>query len=277
LIQIDPVEKLSTLNYKWVTEPALMPKAKNKTSGAKKLKTKLYRDSQGKVHKHIFKLQPPKKNHAFDWAKKIIDRKKVKLLAKKLRAKKEIVVFTPGGFDMIHVGHSRFLALAKSLGTILVVGINSDNSIRAYKGDDRPILSQDRRAEMLAHLAAVDYVVIFDDTMATLGKIKHKAEELAKLAVEDGFKGEFFSTGVIRDLRPDRLLCIEETWEGRLHERPEVLAVLAYGGEVFCSPRQDPELSTSKIITKLMDDGKRDLVKQISAALNQETSLKGSL
>lgn len=257
--------------------PTLMPKAR-KTSGAKKkFRTKLYRDSQGRVHKHIFNFHPPKKHRALDWAKKIIDRKKVKLLAKKLRVKKEIIVFTPGGFDMIHVGHARFLALAKSLGTILVVGINSDNSIRAYKGDDRPILNQERRAEMLAHLAAVDYVVIFDDSMMALGKEKHRAEELAKLAVEDGFKGEFFSTGVIRDLKPHRLLCIEETWEGKLHERPEVLAVLEYGGEVFCSPRQDPELSTSKIITKLMEDGKRDLVKQISAALNQENSLKGAL
>lgn len=219
------------------------------------IKATRYKDGQGKLHKKIFNLKPSKKNHELAWTKKIIDRKKVKLLAKRLRAKKEIIAFTPGGFDMIHVGHSRYLALAKSLGTVLVVGINSDRSIKAYKGDDRPILSQDRRAEMLAHLSAVDYVVIFDEA----------------------FEGDFFSVGVIKDLKPDKLLCIEETWEGRLHERPEVKAVLEYGGEVYCSPKQDPVLSTSKIITKLMENGKRDLIKEISVALNKESSLKDSL
>lgn len=218
-------------------------------------KTKTYRDSQGKKHQQIFHLQSLKRKQELSWLKKIIDRKKVKQLGQRLRAKKETVVFTPGAFDMIHVGHARYLALAKSLGTVLVVALNSDNSIKAYKGEDRPILNQDRRAEMLAHLAAVDYIVVFDE------------------AFEEGF----FSTSVIRDLKPDRLLCIEETWEGRLNERPEVMAVLEYGGEVFCSPRQDPELSTSKIIAKLMEDGKRDLVKEVSSMLNKEGSLKGSL
>ncbi len=218
-------------------------------------KKTLYKDSEGKTHKRIYNLHPPKKKQHQSWAKKIIDRKKVKLLAKKLKEQNEIIAFTPGAYDMIHGGHARYLTLAKSLGTVLVVALNSDRSIRAYKGEDRPILNQDRRAEMLAHLAAVDYVVIFDEA----------------------FEGDFFSVGVIKDLKPDKLLCIEETWEGRLHERPEVLAVLEYGGEVYCSPRQDPELSTSKIITKLMEDGKRDLAKEISNMLNQENSLKGSI
>jgi bifunctional ADP-heptose synthase (sugar kinase/adenylyltransferase) len=132
----------------------------------------------------------------------------------------------------------------------LVVGLNADDSIKTYKGDDRPILNQIRRAEMLAHLSVVDYVVIFD---------------------------EDFSTEVIKDLKPDRFLCIEERWEGKLPQRPDVKTVVECGGEVFCSPRQDPELSTSKIITKLMEDGKRDLVKELSSALNQDNALKGSL
>ena len=132
---------------------------------------------------------------------------------------------------------------------------------------------------MLAHLAAVDYVVIFDDGMTGSKTVdnKDRAKKLAELALDNKFQGEFFSTGVIRDLMPDKLLCIEESWEGRLHERPEVRATLMYGGEVYCSPRQDPELSTSKIILKLMEDGKRDLVKELSGALNQKDSLKGSL
>jgi rfaE bifunctional protein nucleotidyltransferase chain/domain len=214
-------------------------------------KTSLYKDSFGTEHKYIFNLKSTKKTDDLSWTKKIIDRKKVKLLATKLKAKKEKIVFTPGAFDMIHVGHSRFLGLAKSLGTILVVGINTDRSIKAYKGNDRPILNQDRRAEMLAHLAVVDYVVIFD---------------------------EDWPDGVIDDLKPNKFLCIEENkWVGRLNERPDVVTVLKNGGEIYCSPRQDPELSTSKIILKLMEDGKRDLVKELSGMLNQENSLKGSL
>ncbi len=215
------------------------------------IKASQYKDSVGNSHQHIFNIQSSKRQDNLDWTKKIIDRKNVKLLAKKLRSKKETVVLTPGAFDMIHVGHSRFLALAKSLGTVLVVGINTDRSIKAYKGEDRPILSQDRRAEMLAHLASVDYVVIFD---------------------------EDWPDEVIRDLKPNKFLIIEENnWVGRLHERPDVITVLGNGGEVYCSPRQDPELSTSKIITKLMEDGKRDLVKELGSMLNQENSLKGSL
>ncbi len=244
------------------------------------IKVSTYKDSQGNRHKKILNLQSSKKTIKGLWKRKIIDRSQIKNLHRRLKASDEVVVFTPGAFDMIHVGHARFLALAKSLGTILVVGINSDNSIKAYKGDDRPILNQDSRAEMLAHLAAVDYVVIFDDTMTgseVAEGLKDRAKKLAELAVKDKFKGEFFSTGVIRDLKPDRLLCIEESWQGRLHERPEVKAVLEYGGEVYCSPKQDPILSTSKIVTKLMEDGKRNLIKEMSTILNQEDSLKGSL
>lgn len=73
------------------------------------------------------------------------------------------VVFTNGCFDLLHVGHIRYLARAKSEGDILVVGLNSDRSVRALKGPDRPIQRQEDRAEILAALKAVDYVVIFDE------------------------------------------------------------------------------------------------------------------
>jgi rfaE bifunctional protein nucleotidyltransferase chain/domain len=73
------------------------------------------------------------------------------------------VVFTNGCFDLLHVGHVRYLGRAKSEGDILVVGLNSDRSVRALKGPERPIQRQDDRAEILAALRAVDYVVIFDE------------------------------------------------------------------------------------------------------------------
>jgi rfaE bifunctional protein nucleotidyltransferase chain/domain len=73
------------------------------------------------------------------------------------------VVFTNGCFDLLHVGHIRYLARAKSEGDILVVGLNSDRSVRALKGSSRPIQREEDRAEILAALRAVDYVVIFDE------------------------------------------------------------------------------------------------------------------
>jgi len=73
-------------------------------------------------------------------------------------------VFTNGCFDLMHVGHVRYLEAARALGDLLVVGVNADASVRALnKGADRPIVPQDQRAEVLAALACVDYVVLFDE------------------------------------------------------------------------------------------------------------------
>jgi D-beta-D-heptose 7-phosphate kinase/D-beta-D-heptose 1-phosphate adenosyltransferase len=79
------------------------------------------------------------------------------------RARKERLVFTNGCFDLLHIGHTRYLQEAKRLGDCLIVGINSDASVRAIKPDGRPIVPQAQRAEVLAALACVDHVVIFDE------------------------------------------------------------------------------------------------------------------
>ena len=73
------------------------------------------------------------------------------------------MVFTNGCFDIIHAGHVRYLKKAKALGGILVVGLNSDSSIKKIKGETRPIVKQKDRAEVLSALTSVDYVVIFND------------------------------------------------------------------------------------------------------------------
>src|SRR6201984_2992846 len=73
------------------------------------------------------------------------------------------IVFTNGCFDILHAGHVRYLAAAKQLGDILVVGLNGDASVRELKGDGRPLNSQEDRAEVMAALEAVDYVIIFDE------------------------------------------------------------------------------------------------------------------
>lgn len=73
------------------------------------------------------------------------------------------VVFTNGCFDLLHPGHIRSLERARSLGDLLVVGINSDYSVRQLKGAERPLIDERERAEILAALAAVDFVVVFDE------------------------------------------------------------------------------------------------------------------
>jgi len=78
------------------------------------------------------------------------------------REEKKRIVTTNGCFDILHVGHVRSLAFAKSQGDILIVGVNSDTSVRALKGESCPIVPQDERAEVLTGFASVDYVFIFD-------------------------------------------------------------------------------------------------------------------
>jgi len=78
------------------------------------------------------------------------------------RRQRRAIVFTNGCFDLMHIGHTRYLQAARSLGDLLVVGVNSDESVRALKkGPERPIVPEAQRAEVVAALACVDYVVIF--------------------------------------------------------------------------------------------------------------------
>jgi rfaE bifunctional protein nucleotidyltransferase chain/domain len=80
-----------------------------------------------------------------------------------VRARGGVVVFTNGVFDLLHPGHSRYLAEARRLGDALIVAINSDRSVRANKGDERPVIPEVERAELLLALDSVDAVVIFEE------------------------------------------------------------------------------------------------------------------
>jgi rfaE bifunctional protein nucleotidyltransferase chain/domain len=81
----------------------------------------------------------------------------------RLRATRSRLVFTNGCFDILHVGHVRYLSSARRLGDVLLVAINSDRAVRELKGEARPVMNEAERAEMLAALRAVDYVTVFDD------------------------------------------------------------------------------------------------------------------
>lgn len=100
---------------------------------------------------------------------KLIPRKEAAALGERLRAAGKRVAFANGCFDLLHVGHVRYLQGARREGDVLVVGVNSDRTVRELKGPGRPLLPEAARAELLAALEPVDYVVIFDEpTVATL-------------------------------------------------------------------------------------------------------------
>lgn len=95
--------------------------------------------------------------------KKIVSLQRLRGSLKNINKKNKTIVFTNGCFDIIHAGHVRYLNKAKSLGDVLIVGLNSDASVKLIKGDKRPIVPQEERAEVLSGLEAVDYVVIFHE------------------------------------------------------------------------------------------------------------------
>jgi rfaE bifunctional protein nucleotidyltransferase chain/domain len=97
---------------------------------------------------------------------KVIDVEAARGLAAAARREGRRLVLANGCFDLIHVGHVRYLAGARELGDLLVVGVNSDASVRRLKGPGRPLMPASERAEILAALTVVDHVVIFDDDTA---------------------------------------------------------------------------------------------------------------
>ncbi|MCX7770276.1 MAG: D-glycero-beta-D-manno-heptose 1-phosphate adenylyltransferase [Proteobacteria bacterium] len=94
---------------------------------------------------------------------KIKDRKEITIIADRLSEKGKIIVFTNGCFDIIHSGHIKYLYEAKKLGDILIIGLNSDSSIKKIKGEKRPIVNEQERAYVLSALEMVDFIVIFDE------------------------------------------------------------------------------------------------------------------
>jgi len=96
----------------------------------------------------------------------LIPRSEVRALGDRLRREGRRVVFANGCFDILHVGHVRYLEEAKRCGDVLVVGVNSDRAVAALKGEGRPIIRENGRAEMVAAIESVDYVVVFDELTA---------------------------------------------------------------------------------------------------------------
>jgi rfaE bifunctional protein nucleotidyltransferase chain/domain len=140
-----------------------------------------------------------------------------------LQIKGKTVVFTNGHFDLLHVGHVDYLQRARELGDVLMVGLNSDASTRALRGGKRPIIPQGERAWMLAALACVDYVVIFEETTAS---------------------------SLVEALRPDLYVKGGDWGKGRTP--PEAVVVSSYGGQVRILPYL-PEHSTTRLIETIVE------------------------
>ena len=135
----------------------------------------------------------------------------------RLRTAGHRLVFTNGVFDLMHIGHVRYLTQARALGDALVVAINSDRTVRELKGDSRPVFNQAERAEILAALRVVDYVIVFDDISPR---------------------------SLIASLLPDVLVKGGDYSLDEIHGREEVEAA---GGKVISLPFVDGASTTSII------------------------------
>lgn len=153
---------------------------------------------------------------------KIVERRDLKGLIEGLKRQKKSIVFTNGCFDILHVGHVRYLQAAKSLGDVLVLGLNSDVSVQALKGPSRPINNQEDRAEVLAGLAAVDHIVIFDEITAE---------------------------ALIEDIQPDIYV---KGGDYAIDDLPEAHIIRKYGGKIVLIPEVEGRSST-KVINKIRD------------------------
>jgi len=127
----------------------------------------------------------------------------------------ETIVFTNGCFDLLHMGHIRCLQDARELGSCLIVGINSDDSVRRIKGPSRPNIPQDERAEILAALECVDYVTVFEeDTPNELLKLL-RPDVLAKggttpavvgREIVEGYGGKIVTTGLVEGVSTTEII-----------------------------------------------------------------------
>ena len=172
------------------------------------------------------------------------------------RAEGAQVVFTNGVFDLLHLGHVRYLREARNLGDLLIVAVNSDASTRRLKGPSRPIIAEDERAETLAALTAVDYVTIFADTTAERLVSLLRPAVYAKGADYAGADPATRERTLM--LAPEELRRVvdgqptKQTGLGGLAERlPEARAVAEYGGALALIAYL-PGHSTSELIERIV-------------------------
>ena len=158
----------------------------------------------------------------------LIERKFIIETCNELRQGGKKIVFTNGCFDILHVGHVRYLTTAKNFGDVLIVGLNTDESVKMLKGENRPINNEKDRAEVLLGLKAVDYVVLF---------------------------GERTAENLVSEIRPDIYV---KGGDYTIEKIPEAKIVQSYGGQIELVKFVDGH-STTETIKKIFNtaDGEK--------------------
>lgn len=141
------------------------------------------------------------------------------------RALKARVVATIGSWDMLHVGHGRYLRKARAYGDLLVVGLDSDEAVRRYKGQYRPMIPQGERLEMLSYLEFVDLITV----------------------VEDVDKEGTWYYGLLKMLRPDVFVAVDDSYPEHQQD-----TIRQFCGELVVLPRQAENTSSTRIIQKII-------------------------
>jgi rfaE bifunctional protein nucleotidyltransferase chain/domain len=138
-----------------------------------------------------------------------------------LRAVNYRVVLTIGSWDLLHIGHVRYLMRAKEYGDVLVVGVDTDRGIKLYKGDLRPVVPQDERSEMLSYQGCVDFITFIDD-------------------IDDRGAWQY---ELLKKIHPDVFVAVEDSYpEKQLQE------IRPHCGELIVLPRQAENTSTTRMI-----------------------------
>jgi len=156
---------------------------------------------------------------------KLIDATDLAEFRKQTRKKKKSIVFTAGGWDLLHIGQMRYLTEAKTKGDILVVGVESDEAIRKVKGSNKPILDEWIRAESLAFLKCIDFVTFIPIPSCQ---------------------------PTIALLQPDVLISVVEEYTKDIKKSKEFKTIQEYGGKIEMVDRQSPFVSTTAIIERMI-------------------------
>ncbi len=146
------------------------------------------------------------------------------------------VVLTIGSWDLLHIGHVRYLMKAQSFGDVLVVGTDSDRAVKLYKGEYRPIIPEQERLEMVCYLSCVDFVTTVDD-------------------VDEKGKWQY---GLLRLIRPDVFVAVDDSYPPE-----QCVDIQKYSGELIVLPRQAESTSSTGIIQKLIK-GNPEMMKQLA-------------
>lgn len=164
----------------------------------------------------------------------VLDYSKLKSIVDAHKTLGQRVVCTVGSWDMLHIGHLRYLIKAKNQGDVLIVGVDSDRGIKLYKNELRPVIPQEERMEMLKYQDCVDYVTLIDD-------------------IDEGGKWQY---ELVRVINPDLFVATEDSYS-----QDQLSAIKAHSKDILVLPRQAENTSTTDIIEKTMK-------KHLDAVLN---------